>query len=601
MQDTLKKLNLLMTERDKKISIGIFFCMVMMGLLEVVGIALVLPFMMLVSDPDALLHHKKLALLFDYFGFARFHSFLFTIGVLVFLVLIFGNAFSAFTTWLMTRFSSALEHKFSVRLLEKYLYQPYAFYLNRNTSDLAKNILTEVSHVTEGLIRPGLDLFSRSVLVAMILILLLFVNVKLAFVMALVLGGAYGIVFSVLRPMLFHVGKTQLASNQARFKASSECMGGIKDIKLLGAEAEMTSRYSPSSSTFSKMRALGVLMGVLPRYLLEAIAFGGIVLIVLYLLAIEKDLNRVMPLLALYAIASYRLMPSLQTIFKSMALVRVSLPRLDVLCDDLMKTDSRQSLGDETRTLVLNEQIALHQLHFKYSEKDSAVLNDLSLLIKANTTVGFVGSTGAGKTTIVDLILGLLSPTAGNILIDGERLTAENIRAWQKNIGYVPQHIFLCDDTLTRNIAFGVSDEAVDMNRVKTVAKMANLEDFILALPDTYQATVGDRGVRLSGGQRQRIGIARALYRNPAVLVFDEATSALDNITENAVLEAVNALGRKKTIIMIAHRLSTVVNCDVIYVLEQGKIVGQGSYRSLLNTCPQFKALELSGHAVVEI
>jgi ABC-type multidrug transport system fused ATPase/permease subunit len=335
----------------------------------------------------------------------------------------------------------------------------------------------------------------------------------------------------------------------------------------------------------------------LPRYALEVIAFGGILLIVLYFLGAEQRSTQMVPLLAVYAFSGYRLLPALQGVFSGITTVRLNMAALDVLHRDL--TGDRNEVDPELvlagteglQPLPFNKELELRKVSFNYHGVEDHVLKGICLKITPNTTIGLVGPTGSGKTTTVDIILGLLAPTSGQLLADGMEISGDNLARWQRNLGYVPQNIFLCDDTITRNIAFGVPDSEIDMTAVVRAARIANLADFVEnELPKGYETEIGERGVRLSGGQRQRIGIARALYRDPAVLIMDEATSALDGVTEEAVMDAIRNLSRKKTIIMIAHRLTTVQDCDMIYLMEHGKIIDQNTYVELQKSSEWFKA-----------
>jgi ATP-binding cassette, subfamily B, bacterial PglK len=337
--------------------------------------------------------------------------------------------------------------------------------------------------------------------------------------------------------------------------------------------------------------AFGETLSNSPRYVLDTIAFGTIltIMIVLY----TQDASQVIPVVGVYAFAGYRLMPALQQIYRHVTKARFHTSVLATVKQDL--ENSSVTFPDEVQRLKFEDRLELTNIAFKYPTAKEDLLKNLSLTVKRNSSVAFVGSTGSGKTTIVDILLGLLPPDQGQILVDGIPLTKDNLRNWQANLGYVPQTIFLSDGTIAQNIAFGVGQDSLDMNAVIQAAKIANLHEFVETLPDGYNTLVGERGVRLSGGQRQRIGIARALYHDPSVLILDEATSALDNVTEEAVFQAIKNVMGKKTVVMIAHRISTVRECDTIFVLEKGQIVSQGSYQSLLGSSRQFQALARQG------
>jgi ABC-type multidrug transport system fused ATPase/permease subunit len=306
----------------------------------------------------------------------------------------------------------------------------------------------------------------------------------------------------------------------------------------------------------------------------------------------NNDFQQIIPTMGLYLLASYRLVPALQQIYQDMTMIKSTRPVLDAIYKDLVdcQTESHRTNTPRSAILQLKEYIEFCNVSFQYPKAKEPVIRDFNLTIRLNTTIGFVGTTGSGKTTTVDILLGLLNPLQGVLRVDGVEINKNNLPMWQANIGYVSQHIYLSDDTVARNIAFGVPDNEIDHQTIKQVARLANIHDFIAnELPSGYETEVGERGVRLSGGQRQRIGIARALYYNPSVLVLDEATSALDGITEDTVLDAIHNLAHKKTIIIIAHRLSTVKECDMVYMMEQGRIVAQGTYQELIGTNQQFR------------
>ena len=296
-------------------------------------------------------------------------------------------------------------------------------------------------------------------------------------------------------------------------------------------------------------------------------------------------------MISLYAMAGYRLMPALQVIYGAVSNIKYNMPAFNILVNDFYKSTVKISKELEQEPIELNDKLEIRGISFSYQNSEYPVIKNLTLDIKHNTTVGLIGSTGAGKTTLIDIILGLLTPETGSLIVDGKEINQSNIPAWQKNIGYVPQTIYLTDDTVERNIAFAVEEEEIDRELVINAAELANLDKFILTLPDQYETSVGERGVRLSGGQRQRIGIARALYHNPIVLVFDEATSSLDGITEVAIMDAIHNLSHKKTIIMIAHRLSTVKECDVIHMMKDGEIVVSGTYQQLIAENEEFQQM----------
>ena len=567
--------------------------MVLAAIANVMGIAFVAPFIAIVANPDSINTHSKVAWLYNYLHFTSTHTFLLFLGVLVFIILIIGNGISAFTTWLMLKFTNMRSFTLSKRLLENYLQQPYVYFLDKNSAVLSKNILSEVDVVVAHILKHLLEMSAKFVAMLFIIILLFIVNPILAVGITVILGGAYAIIYAFVRRRLSEVDRVHSKAKEQRYRIASETFGGIKEIKLQGCENVFLDAYAKPACHFAEQVATGQIICDLPRYALEVIAFGGIVLIVLYLLATNHPVGDIMPLLAIYAFAGYRLMPGLQAIFGALTSIRAHAHGLDILYQDLnTQKTSINLLPINNERLPFTEKLILEDIQFTYPQSRQTILNKINFTVNAGESIGIVGETGAGKTTVVDIILGLLQPCSGKIVVDGVEITEINARQWQQNLGYVPQHIYLSDDTIAHNIAFGMNPEEIDMNRVKQAAKMAAIHEFIVnELSQGYATEVGERGVRLSGGQRQRLGIARALYRDPQLLVFDEATSALDSVTEEQIMQAVYNLSGKKTLIIIAHRLSTLIACDKIFILNKGIVQDMGSYQELILRNNNFQRL----------
>jgi ABC-type multidrug transport system fused ATPase/permease subunit len=414
---------------------------------------------------------------------------------------------------------------------------------------------------------------------------------------ALGIGGAYATIFVFVRRRLAHHGRDLVASNSARHRMALEAFGGIKDVKLLGLEARYAERYDAPARLFAESSAASQVIGDLPRFLLEAVAFSGLVLIILaYLVLQEGRLDDILPLLGVFGFAVLKMFPAIQQIYHGLTQMRFSAPMLAKLHADLTGEDLPPAAvgppGPVPVPLAVTDRLEMRDVHFAFPGSGQSTLRGLSLSVPAHSTVGIVGGTGAGKTTTVDLLLGLLTPDKGSIMVDGVALTSESRPSWQRSLGYVPQQIFLSDDSVAANIAFGLPPEARDKDSIERAARLAELHDFVTReLPQGYDTIVGERGVRLSGGQRQRIGIARALYHDPDVLILDEATSALDTLTERAVIEAVRNIGHAKTIIMIAHRLSTVRDCDTIFLLEEGRLAAEGDFEGLIAKSETFRRM----------
>ena len=590
-----KKILGLLTAPERKRA-GVLMAMIlMMAFLDMLGVASILPFMAVLADPELVQTNAMLNTAFTvsrHIGINTTEQFLLALGVLVFVLLVTSLAFKALTTYAQTRFALMREYSIGKRLVEGYLHQPYSWFLNRHSADLGKTILSEVSTVIGGSMIPLMTLMAQSTVALALLILLIIVDPQLALSVGVVLGLIYAGIFAVMSGWLKRLGQARIKANQERFTAVSEAFGAAKEVKVGRLEQAYVKRFAKPAEIYAKGRATAQVIAQLPRYALEAVAFGGILLVVLYLMAKSGSFATALPIIALYVFAGYRLMPALQQIYGAFTRLRFASPALDALHRDLGSLQTTNIRYDYPSPLPFTQAIRLEQVSYRYPNASHQALSDVDLSIPADSTVGFVGATGSGKTTTVDVILGLLEPQKGRLSVDGQPITADNRREWQRVIGYVPQHIYLADDSVAANIAFGVNAREIDQQAVERAAKIANLHEFVSNdLPQRYATTVGERGVRLSGGQRQRIGIARALYHNPKVLILDEATSALDNLTEQAVMEAVNNLGHDITIIVIAHRLSTVKKCNQIYLLEQGEVKASGTYDELTRRNLQFAAM----------
>lgn len=565
------------------------------ALVQVLGIASVMPFLALVANPAVVHEQALLRWAYDAFGFSSDRSFLIFVGVMVLGVLVFSNAFAALSQYLMLRFSWDLNHQLSVRMLRTYLAKPYVFFLDQNTSGLAKNILAEVKQAVAGFVNAGMNLVARSVVVVLVLGLLVLVDPLLALATFAFLGLAYGGVFGLLQRIIGKAGRERAAADRERFKAAAEALSGVKEIKLLGKEQPFLRRYERPSRRYSASLARMQTFNLLPRYVFETVAFGGLLVILLVVIVRGSGVQELLPTVGLYALATYRLLPALQGIFGSLADLRFSLTSVELLFHDAEGgVPERFDDRGKVAPLSFRASLALRGVAFAYPGVREPVLHDFDLRIAAGTTVALVGTTGAGKSTVIDLLLGLLRPQQGALVVDGEVVDDDQLGSWQKNLGYVPQTIYLADDTIAANIAFGVPQREIDMAAVERAARRAHIHDFIVTeLPEGYATEIGERGVRLSGGQRQRLGIARALFHDPDVLILDEATSALDNVTEESVFQAVRELGQQKTVVMIAHRISTIRHCDEIFLLDGGSVVASGTYEQLLATSPGFRALAM--------
>ncbi|MEM9547606.1 MAG: ABC transporter ATP-binding protein [Bacteroidota bacterium] len=561
--------------------------------LEVIGIASVLPFIHLVANPEAIDQNQWLRSISDFFNFDSYRDLLILTGVGMLLFLALANFFMVFTVWMQHRVVWDTGHNLSTRLLNSYLHRPYAFYLNKNTSELQSKIVMEVGQLCTGVILPLNELLSRLSVVLVIFVLLFVVDVQSSLVIVGVLGSAYFIAYSLRKGMLENLGKLRISTNLARFRSLADALQGIKTSKIYHASDYFYSKYFSASLQYSKIHPRVQLISIMPKSIIEIITFGGMIAAVIFMLVRGSNINDALPTITLYALAGYRLLPSLQKIFASATKLKHGFPVLDVVYDDLHFNERYKTEVQPTEDIKpFSSRIVFNNLNYQYEESDRKILQNISFEIKKGDTVAFVGSTGDGKTTLIDLMVGLLESKKDEILIDGVGLDKGNVAQWQQQIGYVQQSVFLFDDTILSNIAIGVDREKVDMDRLEKVCRLAMIHDFIeQELDQGYDTPVGERGVKLSGGQKQRLGIARALYRSPSILVLDEATSALDGVTESKVIDSLKSLDEEITIIIIAHRLSTVKHTDCIFLLKKGKILESGSYEKLEESSRNFKEL----------
>ena len=585
-----------LTSIEKKKFAILMGMILVVAFLDTLGVASILPFVALLSNPglvDTNIILNSMFKLSNYIGIYTIKQFLFALGIIIFLIFIISLTFKALTNYLQVRFTLFVEYSLSKRLIETYLQQPYSWFLNRHSADLGKNILSEVNNVVGNGIMALITLITQSAIAISLIVLLVITDPFLSLIIGLTMGVSYLIIFFSVSFWLKSLGKLLLKVNKDRFTIVSDTFSAIKEIKVDALEQIFVQRYAKPAKIYSKAQATSQILNLLPRYIIEGLSFGGILLLILYLMSTKGSFESSIPIIALYTFAGYRLLPAFQQIYGAFSQIRLVGPAVENLYKEKSNLIEPKIHRDQVIPLPLTKFIQLHQINYSYPNSQYLALKNINLNIPANSKIGFVGSTGSGKTTIVDIIMGLLKPKNGNLQIDGQAIITQKCRIqWLRSIGYVPQQIFLTDDSISNNIAFGEDTKDIIQENVERAAKIANLHDFIINdLPQGYNTIVGERGMRLSGGQRQRIGIARALYQKPKVLIFDEATSALDNLTEEAVIESINNLGKNITVIMIAHRISTLRNCDKIYLMERGEIKASGTFSELSESNLVFKAL----------
>lgn len=571
----IKKISFLLSYSEKRDALFLFFLILLMAFLEMIGVVSVMPFMMVLTNIDLIYSNILLNEMFNisiFFGVKTERQFLFFLGFLVMIMLIVSISFKAFTFFFQLRFSERCQYKISTKLLEKYLYQPYSWYLQRNYSTLTKSILSEVGVVISKAINPLITLISHFIVSCVLIVMLIFVDYQTALIIGFVFIFYYFVVYKIFKNFLSKTGKIRFHANKLRFKIVIESFNAFKDVKIKNLEEVFLKRFANQAHLYSKNQALGQLVGQIPRYIIEIIGFGAIMGIILYTISKNNNFIIIIPILSLYVLTGYRLLPAVQSIYNNFTLLRLSESSLDSIYNDFenLKKPIKPS---EQQIIDFKENIKLNEVYFNYPGSSRNILKNINIEIKAKSCVGIVGETGSGKTTLVDIILGLLKPQQGKLEVDGKIINESKIISWQKNIGYVPQHIYLIDDTIEGNIAFGLEKNKIDKELIERASKIANLHNFVMTqLPLKYKTLVGENGIRLSGGQRQRIAIARAIYNNPKILIFDEATSALDGLTEKEVMDAINNYGNDATIIMISHRVSTLSNCDKIISINNGEV-----------------------------
>jgi ABC-type multidrug transport system fused ATPase/permease subunit len=592
MLNNLKKFLELLSSAEKKKLIILMFMILIMALIDMLGVASIMPFMAVLVNPELIETNKILAEMYVYSRSADKESFFFLLGLIVFFILVFSLFFKGVTAYFQIRFAMMCEYTIGKKFIEGYIYQPYVWFLNRNSAELGKNILSEVQTVILNVVMPFITIFSQGAVVIAIFLLLLFIDTLLSLSVCFFLGVFYFGIYKTMSRKLSAIGQSRLDANEGRFKAVIETFAASKEIKIGNHEDFCIKRFSNPAKIYAKQQIKAEIISTLPRFVFESIAFGGLMLVILYLMNNKGNFSNSIPIVTLYAFAGYRLMPALQFIYRAVSQIRFAEPSLNFLHNDLIKLKKLNLSHKNFNIVKFEKDIQLKNVVFKYPNSENLVLEKLSLKILAKNVVALVGKTGSGKTTIVDLIMSIIDPLSGTLEVDGKIINGNNCKSWQKIIGYVPQQIYLANDTIEANIAFGVDVDKIDFSEIKRSAKIANLHEFVTnQLPEGYKTFIGERGVRLSGGQRQRIGIARALYNNPKILIMDEATSALDSLTEKKIMQTINELRNDITIIIIAHRLSTVRECDQIYLVDNGKIIAQGNFLELVKKNDMFSSM----------
>jgi ATP-binding cassette, subfamily B, bacterial PglK len=570
IRDLFKRVFHLAAPYGRKKLAGVLFLSLTQGVFQILGVTSIFPFLALAADPDRLRNSPIGTEILSHLPPMDDSRLLVITGCMAIAMLLISNLVNMFAEWNQARYAHGFGHWLRVGLLQKIASRPYGDFLERNSGLLLKKVNGDVSQYVHGVLLPLLESVSRLITIALMLLTLLVIHPQVAIGAAAIFGLFYGWIFGSLGKRRRETADGLKRANRGIMIEAQQMLGGIKSVKVHCVEEAFLGRFHTYSKEYAQLMARLPIFQSGPRYLIEPLAFGGVVLVVLVYAARGQNFAALLPSLGVMALAGYRLLPALQMLYGQMTGIATMRHALDEVYDEFVEVETilgKENPGIDGRfsrpkPFHWDREIRLSNLSFCYPGASVPVIRNFELSIPKNSSLGIVGKTGSGKSTLVDIILGLHAPTDGQILVDGAPLTEDNRRAWRRGIGYVPQDIFLIDDTIAANIAFGVSTGAINQVHLREAAKAAQILDFIESeLPNQWDTTVGERGVRLSGGQRQRIGLARALYHRPSLLILDEATSALDHHTESEVMKAIRVLSNSITIIIIAHRLTTIDHC----------------------------------------
>lgn len=568
--NSLKKINYLFNKKIK-ISALILLVIILIGsVMELIGVYIVLPVVNLAIEPNALETNEICRIIVKITGWNNRERVLLTLIFGTVAVYVIKNLYLIWMSYRMNVFSKGVKQYYATCLMESYMKQPYTYFLNKNTSDILRTLNSDTVNLY-AVIANTLQIISHGITAILIAGGLLITNPGMTIVVVGLLGASTCFIIFFLQKRIRRMGKENQKLSSHIIEYERQAFTGVKEIKVRNKEKCFIERYADTYEKFAEIEKVYGLLSILPKYLIETICIGGIMSYLAVVILTGGNLAAIVPQLAVFVVAAFRLLPSINALYTSFSTVLYHKASIDAIYHDIKeveKSDIDFGREIEQKTFrVFQDKIVLNNVTFIYENRNRQILKKVTLDIPKGASVAFIGESGGGKTTLVDIILGLLTPQEGCVLVDGINIH-EDVRGWHERIGYIPQQIFLMDDSIRRNIAFGVTDKHIEDERIWDALEKAQLLEFVEGLEEGLDTTVGESGTRLSGGQRQRIGIARALYHNPDILVFDEATSALDNETEKEVMRAIEGLHGMKTMIMIAHRLSTIEKCDIVYKVE---------------------------------
>jgi ABC-type multidrug transport system fused ATPase/permease subunit len=581
MLHTLRKLFSLFPPTDRRNAAGLLLLILAGAILEAFCVALIFPVVTILANPESALRAPFVARIHELLGRPEPLSFVFAILCGMLALYVIKNGYAALLSLLQSRFAFARQNMLSQRLFQHYLQQPYALHLQRNTGDMIRNLTHEADRLIWSVLLPSLILVAEGLIALMLVLLLFSVDLIAAGIVAglfLLLGVGF---YRTLRDRIAHWGAQRQHHEGQRIRRIQEGLGGLKEIRILGTADYFLRSFLEHSRGRAKYSSRHILAQGLPLLFLEVLAMGGLLAIAASTILQNKPFDFVLPMLGLFVGASFRLIPAANRILITYQEVRFSGPTIEVLYQELGPWSASEEKRAADLPMPLRNSIRIEHVSYLYPGSSREALSDITLEIPHGVTVGFIGTSGSGKTTLIDLVLGLLPPSAGHILVDGQDIQ-DRLEGWQSQIGYIPQAIFLADTTIRNNIALGHDVQDIDDDSVWRALALARIDGFVASLPEGLDTPIGENGTRLSGGQRQRIGIARAVFRDPPVLVLDEATAALDGDTEAEVMNAVTSLQGDKTILIVAHRHSTLRNCDLVVRLEEGHIRASGPPEEML-------------------
>jgi len=558
----------------------LIFLMIVGAIMETFGISLIIPLVGTLLSDDFILPNQLIAIIPALKEMSKEQMIFASISFFIFFYFI-KSIYLGFLIYIQSKYIYSVQRHVSTSLYKTYLYQPYSFHLNRNSSEIISNTITESMQFALGFVSPLIYIITDILIIFFISALLFYVEPLGALsVMILFSIGSYFLYFlSKNRSAIW--GEKRQENEAKRIKSAQQGLSGIKEVKLHGFEEIFAEFFSKSTSISLNSAMKQTTLQGMPKIFFELLTVIAISLLIIVLYNSGTSSSQLISTLGIFALAAFKLLPSVARLVTNIQALRFANPVINKIKNEL-GLEPKQVLFTSNNNLIIEKELSLKDISFQYDKSENYALDNINLSILAGQSIGIIGSSGAGKSTLVDIILGLLRPHKGKMLLDGKEINSENINMWQKNIGYVSQSIYILDDSFKNNIAFGIPKDEIDDEKINNAIKLAQLETFINELPDGLNTFAGEQGVRISGGQLQRIGIARALYNNPSILVFDEATSALDNETEKSVMDSITNLQGNKTIIIIAHRLTTVKDCDIIIELDKGSIIKKGTPREML-------------------